>query len=70
METSEGDSLLLSVIEDYCITETNTGTAIANINTLTSKKKNSLQGTGYLSNAANLPMTNIDEQLKTLISLF
>ena len=59
MKTSEGDSLLLSVIEGYCIAAISTGTAIANINPLASKKNNSLQGTVHLSKADNLTTTTI-----------
>jgi len=56
VETSGGDSLLLSVIEAYCMMNTNTGTAITNLNTLLSKTRHSIQGT--IDN--NSPMTSID----------
>jgi hypothetical protein len=45
VETSGGDSLLLSVIEAYCITTNQSGTAITNLNTLISKTRYSMQGT-------------------------
>lgn len=48
VETSEGDSLLLSVIEAYCIPNVSSGTAIANLNTLISKTRNSVSATGRL----------------------
>jgi hypothetical protein len=54
VETSGGDSLLLSVIEAYCIPTNTSGTAISNINTLLSKARHSIQGT------AVDPTTSID----------
>jgi Rho guanine nucleotide exchange factor 7 len=44
VETSGGDSLLLSVIEAYCITTNANGTTINNLNTLLSKARHSMQG--------------------------
>lgn len=44
VETSGGDSLLLSVIEAYCTTTTNSGTAITNLNTLLNRTRHSIQG--------------------------
>ncbi|CAF0752716.1 unnamed protein product [Adineta steineri] len=46
VETSEGDSLLLSVIEAYCISSNNSGTAIAGLNTLIAKARHSISATG------------------------
>ncbi|CAF0864909.1 unnamed protein product [Rotaria sordida] len=46
VETSEGDSLLLSVIEAYCITNMNSGTAITGLNSLLSKTRHSIPATG------------------------
>jgi hypothetical protein len=48
VETSEGDSLLLSVIEAYCITNINSGTTIASLNTLISKTRHSISATGRI----------------------
>jgi len=48
VETSEGDSLLLSVIEAYCITTTNSGTSIAGLNTLIAKARHSMTATGMI----------------------
>jgi hypothetical protein len=48
VETSEGDSLLLSVIEAYCITTANSGTAIAGLNTLIAKARHSISATGMI----------------------
>jgi hypothetical protein len=48
VETSEGDSLLLSVIEAYCVTNINSGTAIAGLNTLISKARHSTSATGII----------------------
>ncbi|CAF3413697.1 unnamed protein product [Rotaria sp. Silwood1] len=64
VETSEGDALLLSIIEGYCITTTNTGTAITNLNTVISKKRNSIHGIINHTNISNSPIisTNIDRQ--------
>lgn len=60
METSEGDSLLLSVIEGYCMTTTNTGTAITALNTVIPKTRNSIHGT--INHTKNiLPMTNTNK---------
>ena len=48
VETSEGDSLLLSVIEAYCITSANSGTSIAGLNTLIAKARHSISATGMI----------------------
>jgi hypothetical protein len=52
VETSGGDSLLLSVIEAYC----NSGTAITNLNNLISKARHSIQGNAD----HNSPTTSFD----------
>jgi hypothetical protein len=56
VETSSGDSILLSVIEAYCIPTTNSGTAIANLNTLISKTKHPIDQ----PNIPYTPTTSID----------
>ncbi|CAF1320563.1 unnamed protein product [Adineta ricciae] len=53
VETSEGDSLLLSVIEAYCVTNTNSGTAIAGLNTLIAKARHSMSTAGITSAASS-----------------
>ncbi len=58
METNGGDSLLLSVIEAYYVTNSNSGTAVANLNTLLSKTKSSADQ----SNIPNIPSTSIDDR--------
>ncbi|UJR28286.1 hypothetical protein I4U23_009534 [Adineta vaga] len=60
VETSEGDSLLLSVIEAYCITNNNnTGTAIAGLNTLIAKARHSISTAGI----SNTTGANVDHPL-------
>jgi len=46
VETSEGDSLLLSVIEAYCISNVASGATIANLNNLITKARHSISATG------------------------
>jgi len=58
VETSGGDSLLLSVIEAYCITTNTSGTTITNLNTLLSKTRNSQDST-----------TNIDSERRTMYDM-
>ena len=48
METSENDSLLLSVIEAYCSTSVNSGTALSGLNTLLTKARHSISTTGII----------------------
>ncbi|CAF4139047.1 unnamed protein product, partial [Rotaria socialis] len=67
VETSEGDALLLSVIEAYCVTNTNSGTAIAGLNSLVSKTRYSISATGTTNNG-NLehPSTSVGGQQNVL----
>ncbi|CAF3612241.1 unnamed protein product [Rotaria sordida] len=69
VETSEGDSLLLSIIEGYCMTTTNTGTAIANLNTVISKTRNSIHRTINHKNIFNLPITNMNIERQTMCDI-
>jgi len=50
VETSENDSLLLSVIEAYCSTNVNSGTALTSLNTLLAKARHSISTTGAPNN--------------------
>ena len=64
METSEGDSLLLSIIEGYCMTTTSSGTAITTLHNVIPKKRNSIQGTINRTQSIT-PMTNTNTNSNT-----
>lgn len=63
METSEGDSLLLSVIEAYCITNHPTGTAIAQLNTFITRQRQIRQ---EQINEKNIPMNSVQPMTTNL----
>ncbi|CAF3922777.1 unnamed protein product [Rotaria sp. Silwood2] len=69
VETSEGDALLLSIIEGYCVTTTNTGTAITNLNTVISKTRNSIHGTTNHTNISNSPITKMNTERQTMYDI-
>ncbi|CAF5204296.1 unnamed protein product, partial [Rotaria magnacalcarata] len=67
-ETSEGDSLLLSVIEGYCVTTTSSGTAITAFNNVIPKKQNSIQGTINRTQSIT-PTTTTNAERRTMYEM-
>ncbi|CAF1590650.1 unnamed protein product [Rotaria magnacalcarata] len=68
VETSEGDSLLLSVIEGYCVTTTSSGTAITAFNNVIPKKQNSIQGTINRTQSIT-PTTTTNAERRTMYEM-
>lgn len=66
VETSGGDSLLLSVIEAYCLPTLTNATAITNLNSLLTKTRHSFQGNIDTTTNINLERRTMQDMLSEL----
>ncbi|CAF1231352.1 unnamed protein product [Adineta steineri] len=69
VETSGDDALLLSVIEAYCITTSNSKTPVTNLNVLLPKTRHSIQGIVDYSNIPNSSTKSSDIERRAMYDM-